>query len=68
MSCFERDGEINNWVTDIKLPAGNWKILGFTDEITEEQAKGILGAPESFHSILSSHNITNRQLVLISND
>lgn len=30
---------IGTWRT-IELPSGNWSILGWSDEITEEQARG----------------------------
>ena len=88
--CYDTKHSIG-WDIKIHIPPGSWSIVGWSDELTEEQMKGIVEgnnggendtmfmdypskdkfmcylhrtATQSFASLLRSHGITDRALII----
>lgn len=64
LDCYQL-GEYDEPVQEksISLPAGNWQLICTTKEVTEEQAKGIVGNSEWFFPERHTRYIDYEQLV-----
>jgi hypothetical protein len=53
-------------IRKIKIPKGNWQLIGISEELTDEQAKdmGFISL-ESFQSLLQSLGCEGRHAVLL---
>lgn len=49
--------------TPIDLPEGNWTILNVLDDVTEDEAMGILGV-ENSHSLATSLGVEGKTIII----
>ena len=60
---YDEWGENSNPKLVLNLPQGNWTILNVLDDVTEDEAMGVLGV-ESLHSLATSLGVEGKTIII----